>query len=195
VPERVYERTYWPAVSWAQRGDLALLLRQSTGVRGDETGALELLTVRDARLEKCDILGGTGSDPARHRIEWQIVRATSPGEAERAALSFNRPLAAFADTTTPAAVQDLPVARSLLAVEGEGVVTALKPAERGEGVILRALLLPGPLHVRLPGLAGVRLTRTDALERDLEDLGLAEDTLLLARERFGTLATVRLRVR
>jgi hypothetical protein len=195
VPSRVYTPTFWPAVEWVSVGPWAILLRQSTGARLSASGEAELMAARDARSEHCDLEGGMGSDPGSHRIEWVVTRADDPAAATRAAQAFNRPpLVARASAASGAA--DLPVQGSLAGVDadGAGVITALKPAERGGGVILRALLLPGPLTVHLgPALAGRARTRTDAVERDLEPLDGVGDTLVLDRERFGAIATVRLR--
>ncbi len=192
VPERVYSPTYWPAVEWASAGTTAVLLRQSTGVHFGSDGTMELMAVRNAQQEACDVEGGKGSDGDTHRIEWRIVAAPAPIDAARAAQAFNRPLVAEL-AGAPAATTDLAAEQSLASVEGDGIVTALKPATRGDGVIVRALLLPGPVTVHLgPLLAGKKATRTDAAERDLEDLGDAGDAITLGRDRFGSIATVRL---
>ena len=58
--ERIYTPTYWAAVGWASVGGWAIALRQSTGVRMDRAGALELMVARDAREETCELNGGTG---------------------------------------------------------------------------------------------------------------------------------------
>jgi hypothetical protein len=188
APERLYAPTFWPAVGWASAGEVALLLRQSTGVRFGPDGQVEVLAVRNAGTEQCDVLGGTGSDPGTHRIAWRIARAAGPVEAERASLAWNRPITLHAATGGNGM---LPAVGSLLSVEGEGVVSALKPADRGAGAILRVLLLPGPVTVRLGGpLAGRNLVRTDAVERDLDSLGAG--AIVLDRERSGPIATVRL---
>jgi hypothetical protein len=66
---------------------------------------------------------------------------------------------------------------------------------RGGGVILRAVLLPGPLRVELPAyLVGRKMTLVDLTERDLRDLGTAGATVTFDRETFGSsIATLRLR--
>jgi hypothetical protein len=193
APQRIYTPTFWPAVLWAGSGPWAVLLRQSTGVRLDAGGGMELLTARDARQEQCDVEGGTGSDPGTHRFEWEVIGAPAAIDAERAAAAFNRPLVPVV-AGAPAAPADLPASLSLAGLDGDGVLSILKPATRGDGVILRALLLPGPVTVHLsPLLAGRHATRVDAVERDLEDLGTVSDTLVLDRARYGAIATVRLR--
>jgi hypothetical protein len=194
-PEKLFTPTFWPAVGWVTSGEWAILLRQATGARLGPSGEVELLTVRNVpRGEQCDFEGGVGTDPGAHRIEWRIERAASPAAAERAAQAYNRPLELFSPGTAAAPAPDLAVEQSLAEADGDGAVTAIKPAERGEGVILRALLLPGPLQVRLsPPLAGRTAILTDAVERDLTNLGMATNPLSLDRGRTGSIATVRLR--
>ena len=193
TPERVYAPTYWPAVAWASSGAHAILLRQSTGVRFGAAGEVEVLAVRDARQEKCDMEGGTGTDPDAHRLEWRLVRVESPVAAEAAAQAFNRPLVLVPGVAAGVA-PDLELEQSLAQVEGDGVLSALKPADRGDGVVLRVLLLPGPATVHLSrALAALQAVRVDAAERDLEDLGPAGEAIALDPARFGAIATLRLR--
>jgi hypothetical protein len=191
--ERVYAPTFWPAVEWASVGSWAVLLRQSTGVRFDGAGGMELMAVRDARMEQCDVLGGTGSDTTAPTIEWEIVRAGAPAEAARAAQRFNRPLA-VASLGPATGGADPGAVGSLVTVEGDGLVTALKSAERGEGVIVRALLLPGPLTLRLgASLRDRAVVRCDAAERDLAPLEPTDGALVLDRAAHGAVVTLRVR--
>jgi alpha-mannosidase len=189
VPQRDYDPTFWAAVEWLSVGPWAILLRQSTGVRLSASGDAELMAMRWAQSEQCDIEGGMGDDPDTHRFEWMVTAPSTPVAAARAAQRFNRPVAWLA-----AAGGDGSLAPqgSLLSVDGDGLITALKPAERGDGVIVRALLLPGPATLHLSAqLAQLGRTRTDALERDLAALEGSGD-LTLDRETFGAIATVRL---
>jgi hypothetical protein len=183
VPERVYSPTYWPAVDWLSVGNALILLRQSTGVRFSADGEAELMAMRWAPSEQCDVEGGMGDDPDVHRLEWRITSAATVAQAAQAAQSFNRPVEwIFADQGSGSRA----LSGSLISLDGEGVITAFKPAERGEGTIVRALLLPGPVTIHSDLSAS---KRTDALERDLDDLS----DLTLDRDRFGPIATVRLR--
>ena len=67
-------------------------------------------------------------------------------------------------------------------------------ADRGGGLILRALLMPGPVTVSLSPLLSDRTrTRADALERDIVPMGGVGGPLTLDQGAFGGIATVRLR--
>jgi alpha-mannosidase len=156
-------------------------------------GQVELMAVRDARQEQCDVEGGTGSDTGTHRIEWLLAPASSPLQAEQAAQAFNRPIDLEVVPLTQASTLDLPRQQSLLDVSGAGVVSALKPADRGGGVILRALLTPGPVTVTLPtALVGTHITQVDLAERDGASRGTAGRTLTLDKATYGSIASVRL---
>jgi Glycosyl hydrolases family 38 N-terminal domain/Alpha mannosidase middle domain len=194
VPEKVYTPTFWPAVAWLSTGNWAVLLRQSSGVRLAAGGAVELMAVRNTPSgEQCDVLGGTGSDPNPHRFEWRIEAAPTPAAAETAAQLFNRPIIALLAGSTAAATQDLPIEQSLAQVSGDGILSALKPAERGGGVIVRALLEPGPVSITLAPLYKGQLVHTDSSERDLNVIGPFANPIALDRDSFGAIATVRLR--
>jgi alpha-mannosidase len=119
-----------------------------------------------------------------------VTAAATPAKAARAAQRFNRPVEWMAAAGGDGSLAAM---GSLVSLDGEGVITALKPAERGEGVIVRALLLPGPatLTTMLPHTS---ITKTDALERDLsaiEQQGPGT-SFALDHEGFGAIATVRL---
>lgn len=198
-PAYVFNPTFFPAVAWAQVGGWAVLLRQSTGVRMSTPGQLELMAARDARNEQCDVMGGTGTDTAAHRVEWRIARAASAADAERAAQAFDRPLDLELGPTAAGGggTTDLPAQGSLASVDGDAVISAIKPAERGDGVVLRVLLMPGPAQVHLAGpLAGRQASAVDLAERDLATpagVPVTGDTVALDRGTFGAIAGVRLR--
>ena len=170
------------------------MLRQSTGVRFGKTGLMELMAARDARLEACDIEGGTGSDTATHKIEWRIERAPSPAQAARAAQVFNRPLV-LKQVPDGGGKPPLATEPSLISIEGDALITALKPADRGTGLIVRALLVPGPATLHFaPALQGQKLKLVDAAERDLRDLGTVSESLTLDRAKLGALVSLRIQM-
>ncbi len=170
-----------------------MLLRQSTGVRLSTPGALELMVARDARSEQCDVMGGTGSDTASHRIEWRLSPASTPADAEIATQAFARPLDALlvGNARSPGAA--LPSISSLASVSGQAVISAIKPAERGGGVIVRALLLPGPGQLQLgSSLAFAKIEQVDLVERDVRSLGAAGNTVPLDAAGTGSIVGLRL---
>ncbi len=192
--ERVYAPTFWPAVAWASFGPVAVLLGQSTGVRAAATGEIEWMLARDARAEKCDMEGGTGTDTRLHRIVWRLERAASPAEADRAAQDFDRPVRLVRVGLAQGEALDLAPTASLASVEGDAVISTIKPAERGEGAIVRALLLPGPATLRLaPALGGAEVVASDLTERDSASLGARSDAIALDRASRGSIVTLRVR--
>jgi hypothetical protein len=192
--QHVFAPTFFPAVAWAQIDGWAVLLRQSTGVRMTTAGQMELMAARDARSEQCDVMGGTGSDPDAHRIEWRIARAASVADAERAAQAYDRPIDLELGSTQQASTTDLPTQASLASVDGEAVISAIKPADRGAGVILRVLLMPGPAEIHLASsLAGRQVSVVDLAERDLPTPVTPGDTVALDPAVYGAIANLRLR--
>jgi hypothetical protein len=78
-------------------------------------------------------------------------------------------------------------------VSGDGVLSALKPADRGGGVVVRALLEPGPVTIKLAPFYRGQLIHIDSSERDLNALGALANPIVLNRDSFGAIATVRVR--
>lgn len=132
--------------------------------------------------------GGTGADPGVHRIEWRIVPARNAVEAELASTAFNRPLAVVPTTSSGLG---LPPDGRLLSIAGGGVVSAIKPATRGSGVILRVMLLGGAATVHLSSwLSHTSISVVDLAERDLELAITADDVTFDPAD--GSIRTVRL---
>jgi hypothetical protein len=167
-------------------------LAQSTGVHRRGPGELEVMAARDARMEACGILGGSGSDPGSHRIEWRLARADTPLDAARAAVALNRPLT-LAAAGQRSAGPAFPVEVSLAQLSGSGIVSTLKLADRGQGTVVRVLLF-GPARLQLaPLIAGSQLVPVDAVEHDLGPGAARTDSLSLAPDQAGSIATIRLR--
>jgi hypothetical protein len=193
--QRLFDPTFFPAVEWTRAGALAVLLRQSTGVSLDAASdQLDLMAVRDARAERCDVEGGTGTDTDPHRIEWRLQPATSPADAARAAQAFNRPLAVMAVAGGVASGATLPLQGQLISADGDGLITALKPATRGTGLIVRALLLGSSLTLSAgPTLATLTWTATDLAERPPAVAAAGGSwPIALSRADHGALVTLRL---
>jgi alpha-mannosidase len=157
-------------------------------------GQMELMAARDARNEQCDVMGGTGTDPDSHRIEWRITRAASVADAERAAQAYDRPIDLVLGSIQQASTTDLPAQASLASVDGQAVISAIKPADRGPGVIVRVLLMPGPAEVQLASsLAGRQVNVVDLAERDLPTPVSSGNTIALDPAVYGPIASLRLR--
>ena len=110
---------------------------QSTGFSCDANGKLDVMVLRNAEQEKCDFLGGKGTDPSRHSIRLGLYPHAGDvlaGKVLEAGLSFNAPPRAVL-TGIHAGV--LPASGSLVTVGDGAWVSALKRAEDGRGVILR----------------------------------------------------------
>ncbi len=141
--EKLYSPTFWPATEFVDLSDpgrgagLALLTGQSTGFSCSADGKLEVMVLRNAEQEKCDFLGGKGTDPSRHSIRLGLYPHAGDvlaGKVLEAGLSFNAPPRAVL-TGIHAGV--LPASGSLVTVGDGAWVSALKRAEDGRGVILR----------------------------------------------------------
>jgi hypothetical protein len=191
--ERVYTPTFWPAVDWIEVGGNVILSRQSTGAMMSTPGAVELMVARWAPAEQCDVEGGSGDDPTTHHIEWRIGHEPSDALAAIDAQSFNRPVVLDDVPLDQSTTLDLATEQSLLGVSGDGIVSTLKPADRGGGVILRVLPMNGPVHVAFPAaLASTQATLVDLAERDQRVLGATGASMDFDRATYGAIASVRL---
>jgi len=192
--QRVYTPTFWPAVEWTEVGGDVILLQQSTGVMMSTAGQEELMVARWAPSEQCDVEGGTGDDPGQHHIAWRIERAPSDAQAEIDAQSFNRPITLDTVPLDQLTTLDLPVEQSILGVSGDGIVSTIKPADRGSGAILRVLPMNGPVHVTFSTLlAPSQATLVDLAERDQKSLGAISNAAMdFDRATYGAIASVRL---
>ena len=199
--DRLYQPTYWPAVDWASVGDTGILLRQSTGVRIAPLASgvdLEVMAVRDAEQEQCDAEGGKGTDLDVHRIEWRLVAPDNPARLMWAAQSFGHPIRIDSVNLTTTEHSTIAAAGSMAEFLDtfSGVITAIKPATRGDGVIVR-VLLSGLSDLWLPfgsPLLNRHWARADLAERDLEDLGVNTARMIpLDPMKLGSLVTLRLK--
>jgi hypothetical protein len=88
----------------------------------------------------------------------------------------------------------LPLQGQLVTADGDGLITALKPATRGSGLILRALLLGPSLTLNAgPPLATLSWTPTDLAERQPPGATTAGSwPIALSRADHRTLVTLRL---
>lgn len=166
----LYSPSLWPAATWVARGNLAVALAQSTAVHGTADGALEWALFRNATSEQpCDDLGPMGTDDATLTEEFSLgsYDGSSQGMTETAAsMALSRPMRAIG---TDAHAGMLPSTGRLLKVTAPSALAiAIKPASRGEGLVLHLQRFgSAPADVSL--VRGVldwnSVTRPDLLER------------------------------
>jgi hypothetical protein len=178
--EHVYVPSWWPAVTWVARGELAVHLTQSTGVRGTADGALEWIVARNATSEQpCDEVGPSGTEDAAALVEVSLGRRdrSRRGATElEGSITLARPLRGV---PTPRHGGDLAPEDALIAIESrDAVATALKRATRGGGVVLHLVRFgaqTSSVTIARRALDWDRVTRPDLLERDDVAAGTATD--------------------
>jgi len=160
-----------PALRWARVDGLQagrevswLLANDCKHGHSFQDGFLRLTLIRSSWDP--DILPEIGVHEV-HCILCRLPAGAGDGEAMKRAEAFDHPPVAVA---TDAHAGDLPPAGAFLTVRGGGVVSALKGAEDGDGLVLRAfnpgalpaelLLEPGPLMGRVRAVQEI-----DVLER------------------------------
>ena len=139
--EKRFDPTYWPAVTWVAQGSTVVHLWAATGVHGSDDGALEWMVLRNANSEiPCDMLGGIGHDDDVHTLNFSIGAlgdSLDPARETGRSIAMTRPMIAV---PTDRHAGQLPDTGRLLTVEGDGVVpTAIKPADRGDGIVVHLL--------------------------------------------------------
>lgn len=204
-PKRIYDPTFWPLHHFVHLQDddtgrgLAILQPMPGAISYQPGGQLELVVMRNATREKVFGLIGIPGNPAsgHERESYAFEYAflfTQNGDwrdnnihlmAQRIA---NNPWSDSRDT----ALRGL--ADSVITTDSTDVwVTAIKPASRGEGVIVRLytpVLPESPVVVTAPHFKVIRAFLCDARERDLETLEVQDGTVRVAMP--GTVATIRL---
>jgi len=200
---KVFDPTFWAAESFAHLRDrdglhgLAFFMDAPACISAGASGAVELAVVRNAPKERAfgflPVLGhpAYGEDPDEHAVDCAMM-ITTEGDwlynglrrMARAALSpcFIKPSAPEAEGQ----------AEACFAVGGGVEVLAIKPAHRGEGLIVRLYRLD-------PSLSEARLscpwpigsaTLCDARERDIYALSTNGESLKAPLK--GALTSVRI---
>lgn len=183
---RIYEPTFWPAQEFvylydevAGRG-LAVLLPLPTAVSCTAEGVLELVALRNANRERAfgflpiPANPATGHEREVYAFHYALLftsggdwRANDlPGQAHRfrRELSCRQGLGAAIQAVDALVQVDPPTA----------VISTLKPATRGEGIIVRVVdktsPVGRPMVLTLTGYRICRAFRCDARERDVAPL-------------------------
>jgi hypothetical protein len=179
-----------------------VLLRFPGAAAVSQDGEVEVVALRNATREKAyfnqlNLLGMPATGTERERVSFRGA-IVFPRAEEQANLPAQARGLLCAPWSTAEEQELARVTAEMVQVDAPGVfVTALKPASRGEGIILR-LCVPGYTPASGPARGSVRITGLplrqaclcDARERDLQRLVVAGDVVLVPVK--GTIVTIRL---
>jgi len=204
-PKRIYDPTFWPLHHFVHLQDdatgrgLAILQPMPGAISYRPDGQIELVALRNATREKIFGLIGIPGNPASgheresYAFEYALL-FTQNGDWRDNNIHLmargmaNNPWSNSRDT----ALRGL--ADAIVTTDSADVwVTAIKPASRGEGVIVRLYMpaLPeSPVVVTAPHFRVIGAFLCDARERDLRPLDVQAGTVRLTMP--GTVATIRL---
>jgi hypothetical protein len=204
-PQRIYNPTFWPLQHFMHLQDdangrgLALCLGMPGAVSYRRDGRLEAIALRNATCERAfglfPLLGlpAQGHERVSHAFDYAILFTPAGDWRENGIPQVARSIADNPwDTAGRAELRALVVA-AVTTDQPEVVVTAVKPASRGEGLIVRLSTLtyfglPVAVTIRDRHLKAAFLC--DARERNLGPLEVRGQTARLVMP--GSLATVRL---
>ena len=205
APQKLYAPTFWPLQQFVHVQDnadgqgVALCLGMPGAVSYQPDGCLEVVAIRNATRERAFgflpllAMPASGREQSIHAFDYAIL-FTPAGDWRQNGI----PLVAHSvvdspwDTTGRAILRE-PAASVVTTDRAEIIVTAVKPASRGDGLIARlsTLMSPGsPVAVSIPDRTVKAAFLCDARERDLEPLEVRAGTAHLTMP--GTIATVRL---
>ena len=204
-PKRIYDPTFWPLHNFVHLHDddtgygLAILQPRPGAVSYQPDGQVELVAMRNATKEKVyGLIGIPGNPASGHERETYVFDYaflfTQQGNwkdnnIHHLAQSItNNPWSHYRDT----ALQGL--ADSIVRTDCADVrVMAVKPASRGEGIIVRlyAPVLPeSAVVVTSDHFKAKNAFLCDARERDIEPLKVQDGAIRV--EMTGTVTTIRL---
>jgi alpha-mannosidase len=204
-PQRVYNPTFWPLQHFMHLQDdasgrgLALCLGMPGAASYRRDGRLEAIALRNATCERAfglfPLLGlpAVGHERASHAFDYAIWFTPAGDWRENGIPQVARSISDNPwDTTGRAELRSL-AASALTTDRPEVVVTAVKPASRGDGLIVRLSTLsyfglPVAVTIRDRHLKAAFLC--DARERNLGPLEVQGQTARLTMP--GSIATVRL---
>lgn len=189
---KLYDPTFWPARSFAharerERG-LAVFMGGPAAVSFDPpSGALALMAMRNAPRERafavlpllCHPVGGTS--PHEQTFDYGMCFTRAGGALENRLPSLARRVL-DASWLNPSQPDPMALADQVVTVDRPDVlVTAVKPASRGEGVIVRLESFAGrACQVRLRAIRPIVAARLcDARERDQADLTMVDGSVVV----------------
>jgi hypothetical protein len=210
-PARFYDPTFWPLQHFLhlQEGEsgrgLGLWLRRPGAVSCQPDGCLELVALRNANRERAFGLLPIPATPAtgheRSTYAFDYALWFTPGgdwrenDVDRLARNLSKAAleAQFFPGTVPFVAQGTFGAAPVTVDDAALDIIAVKPASRGQGLVVRlhTLTTPAPaVTLAAPGRTIQSAFLCDARERDLEALELRGGSVHLAMP--GAIASVRL---
>ena len=204
-PKRIYDPTFWPLHHFVHLQDdetgrgLAILQPMPGAISYRPDGQLELVTMRNATREKIfGLIGIPGNPASGHESENYVFEYALLFTQNGDWRDNNIHLAARDSKNSPwsnlrdSALRD--IADSIITTNSPDIwATAIKPASRGEGIIVRlytpALTEPRVI-VTTPHFKVTNAFLCDARERDLEPLDVIDGAVRVTMP--GTIATIRL---
>ena len=204
-PKRIYDPTFWPLHHFVHLQDddtgrgLAILQSMPGAISYQPDVQIELVAMRNATREKVFGLIGIPGNPASghegesYAFEYALLFTASGDWRDNNIHLMARGIAnnPWSDSRVTA-LRGL--ADSIVTTDSTDVwVTAIKPASRGEGVIVRLYtpaLPESPVMVTVPHFTVAEAFLCDARERDLEPLAVQDGAVRVTMP--GTVATIRL---
>lgn len=193
--------TFWPARSWLHLRDdyddwgVAAFLGGPATAALTAEGVLEVVAFRNVSREIAygflPILAhpASGTDPHEGIFDYALMFTSAGGCVENRLPALSRRVLRD-EWLYPELPQIKTLAGSAVQVDREDVlVSAVKPADIGEGVVVRLTRLGSAkrsVRVTIPTRRLRRAFLCDALERDLQELSCDEDGLTVALERGNT---------
>ncbi len=203
--QRIYTPTFWPLHHFVHLRDretgygLAILQPMPGAVSCQPDGRVELVAMRNATREKVFGLIGIPGNPASgheredYACEYALLFTEGSDWRENTLHLWSRE-AAVSPWNAPGESRLHGLVNAIVTVDHPDVwVTAVRPASRGTGIIVRlnAFEVPeSPVLVSAPHLHVTGAALCDARERDLQSLKV-QDGVVRVRM-MGTVVTVRL---
>jgi hypothetical protein len=204
-PIKIYDPTFWPLQRFVHLQDdaggsgLALWLRRPGAIAYQPGGTLEAVALRNATRERAfgflpiPATPATGHECSSYAFEYAIW-FTPPGDWRELGIASTAWRLAGEGWGPDGEGELHRLAASVVTVDRPDLaVTAVKPASRGQGLIVRlqTYTVPGPpVTVTAPGRSVEAAFLCDARERNLESLPVCDGAVQLTMP--GALATVRL---
>jgi hypothetical protein len=206
-PYKIYQPTFWPVQHFvyiegdAGDGGTAVGLRRPGALWYQPDGSLEVIALRNATRERAfgflplPATPATGHERSAHTFDY-VIWFTPAGDWRRHNIAgavrhmFHGPWSGAGPEAPGRATESI-----VRANRPDVAVTAIKPASRGDGLVVRLLALaaPGlPVALACPGRSVREAYLCDTRERDVVQLEVRAGEVHLTMP--GTIATVRLLV-